>query len=590
MRPGRLIALLVLLASTRAQAWLLFEHDRIAAKGIGLLAPADRDFLQAAWAYAVVRRAPAGRYCPQMGQPISAQSVKDDTRWCAGFPALTALAGDHSCNPAEVAAAVETAAWMGPLLVNSRDLGEHLSGLSPRDVERVSAWREHNLAQQNIDPLLLVRAENNAAHFLPRLEGQPKLDDFLVRSLEGDKGLNAVAVYAHYHLVALRAASQAAKGCTVGSDAWSCSDEAEKQLRLAFLAEAFAQHFLEDSFAAGHTVGSGGDVGQRLGTHDYYSERGLDVRTWSGELYSAHGDAFITPEDERRSGTAIAESLAQLAKALRTPGEADDPTIASDGDLSVCKASVKIPTGLYSPDRAALLSQVVRHQPVPSSRDHGVPRFRSEVGLFIGLSLDASGFALFGPGQLDYSDVRLRLGIGSGLALEGAFSRFMDGQMFVDLLLVTSMHEYAVARRGVGFGFRIRMPFVVLPGDLLYLVGPVAIFNRELAYQLAQVAVAGGLGRLQRQIILRRTLSLQWMLGREVTASWMPEVGWQLDVPILQMSGDRLFSGAFAADTVFQVGGTVHWGQTRTLGGLVIGVSQRIRRYIPQDCQYDCGD
>lgn len=372
--------------------------------------------------------------------------------------------------------------------------------------------------------------------------------------------------------------------------AWTCRDGGEEQLRLALLAEAFAQHFLEDSFAAGHIVGSGGDIGQRLGTHDYYSERGLDVRTWSGSLYSAHGDAFLTPEDERRSGAAVAESLTQLAKALRTPSDSAEPASAPGGELSVCDPAVKVPSELYGQAQASPLPEVIRHEPVPASRDHAVPRFRSEVGLFVGLSLDASGFVLLRPGQLDYSDVRLRLGLGSGLALEGAFSRFMDGQFLVDLLLVTSMHEYAIARRGVGFGFRVRMPFVVLPGDLLYLVAPVTLASPELGYRLAQAAVSGGLWGLQRQIILRRTLSLQFMLGREFTASWMPEVGWQVDVPILQLSGDRLFNGAFASDTVLQIGGTLHWrqGQGSVLGGLVIGVSQRIRRYIPQDCYQEC--
>ena len=574
----------------RAEAWLLFEHDRIAAAGVALLAPADRDLLQSVWIHAIVRRAPAGRYCQQLGQPISRDSVVDAGRWCAGFPALTALAGDHSCTPAEVAAVVESADWNGPLLVNSRDLGERLSRLTLRDAERIAAWREHNLALQDIDPLLVARAQNNAAHFLPLLEGEPTLDSYLSRSLEAGKTLNAVAIYAHYHLLALRAASRAASHCAVDGGAWSCGGDGEDQLRLALLAEAFALHFLEDSFAAGHIVGSGGDIGQRLGTHDYYSERGLDARTWSGSLYSAHGDAFLTPEDERRSGAAVAESLAQLAKALRDPAASTGPEGAPGAALSVCDPAVKVPPALYSPAHASVLSEVVLHQPVPASRDHKVPRFRSEVGLFLGLSLDANGFVLFRPGQLDYSDVRLRLGLSSGLALEGAFSRFMDGQFFLELLLVTSMHEYAVARRGVGFGFRVRMPFVVLPCDLLYLVAPVTLFSPEQGFRLAQMAVAGGLGGLQRQIILHRTLTLQWMLGREVTASWMPEVGWQLEVPFLQMGGARLFNGAFATDTVLQVGGAIHWRQGEVLGGLVIGVSERIRRYIPQDCHQECED
>ncbi|HEY8211848.1 MAG TPA: hypothetical protein VIG99_30410 [Myxococcaceae bacterium] len=580
-------ALLALALSLPAHAWLLPEHDRLAAAGIRLLGTEDRQLLQEAWARGLAAAGP--RFCSDAGQELSQRSVPDDSRGCAGFSALTALAGDHSCTPDELAATVESAPWVGPLLLNSRELGDLFFRLPADDQERVSAWREHNLALQQIDPLYVARAQNNAAHFLRVREGESTLDSYLQGSLAAGGKLNAVAIYAHFHRVALRAAARAAPGCAREGEAWRCGEAAAKDLRRALLAEAFAEHFLEDSFSAGHIVGSWGDVGQRLGTHDYYSEHGLDARTWSGEIYSARGDAFLSAEDERRGAAAVAESLGQLAAALRG-GAAEG---GSDQDLLVCQAATTVPAGL---EPSPQLAEVVRDEPIPVSRAHGAPRFRSEVGLFFGLSLDGSGFALLRGSGLGYSDVRLRLGLGAGLALEGAFSRFMDGQLFVDLLLVASMHEYAVARRGIGFGVRVRMPFVVLPGDLLYLVAPSAIVNPDFAYQLAQIAVAGGLGRLQRQFILRKTLSAQWMLGREVTASWLPEVGWTVDVPVFQLSGDRLFNGAFATETVVQVGGTLHVGPasllggSSVLGGVVIGVSERIRRYTPQDCGKDCED
>jgi len=48
----------------------------------------------------------------------------------------------------------------------------------------------------------------------------------------------------------------------------------------AFADEAFALHFLEDTYAAGHVAGTWGDASQRKGTHDFYNANGLEVRTW----------------------------------------------------------------------------------------------------------------------------------------------------------------------------------------------------------------------------------------------------------------------------------------------------------------------
>ena len=67
--------------------------------------------------------------------------------------------------------------------------------------------------------------------------------------------------------------------------------------------EAFALHFMEDVFAAGHVAGTWGDVSQRKGTHDYYNESGLEVRTRQAGANTAvlMGDAHMRPEDAQRA-------------------------------------------------------------------------------------------------------------------------------------------------------------------------------------------------------------------------------------------------------------------------------------------------
>ena len=83
-------------------------------------------------------------------------------------------------------------------------------------------------------------------------------------------------------------------------------------VRAALADEAFALHFLEDSFAAGHIAGNWGTTTMRKGTHDYYSERGLALTTWNGEHFMGEGDAFMKPADADRAANAVRDSLAQL--------------------------------------------------------------------------------------------------------------------------------------------------------------------------------------------------------------------------------------------------------------------------------------
>ena len=73
--------------------------------------------------------------------------------------------------------------------------------------------------------------------------------------------------------------------------------------------EAFALHFLEDVFAAGHVAGTRGDASQRKGTHDYYNEMGLKVSTWEGESIVLTGDAWMRHEDSERAAIAVQISL-----------------------------------------------------------------------------------------------------------------------------------------------------------------------------------------------------------------------------------------------------------------------------------------
>ncbi len=585
-----LVALVVLSLTRSASAWLLYEHDQIAGAAFARLSEEDRATLRRAWQTALATRgARAAHYCKQIDDGLSAQTIQGEQEWCAGFPALTGLAGDHACVPSEMTQSVEESDWVGPLLAESWMRESMVSSIHVKNVlERTRHWRDHNLNVQGIDPGLVPRAQNNRSHFPSPLDvnGEgiaPDMASYLKRSLAPDAPISSVAFYLHYHLFALREALE--------GRAWP-----------ALVAESFAIHFLQDTFSSGHIVGTWGDLGQRLGSHDYYCIHGLDVRTWSGVLYTAHGDAFLTAPDVHMSGIAAATSLAQVARALRIKegALADEAFVRSiehavkempelTDKLTGCDLGLKPPRGLVAVASEPFASDVLTRFPIPASRENGMPRFRSEVGGFLGIMLEGNGYAVFGaPHSLPASDARLRVGVGGGFALEGAFTRFMDGRFFVDAFVAVSLHEYEVGRRAVGFGARVRMPFVAIPGDAIFFVAPVAIANSRLGYDLGRMAASGGLFGLERQIVLRENVSAQLMIGRELAATWFPEVGWQFDLPLIELRGDRLFTGAFAAESVLQAGTTLSFRNEDHAFGFFLSFAERIRRYMPQSCQDGC--
>ena len=64
---------------------------------------------------------------------------------------------------------------------------------------------------------------------------------------------------------------------------------------------------------------------ERKGTHDYYSEFGLDTSAWNGTHFTLLGDAYMRPDDLTRTARVVAMSLGQLFDATR------DGTPSADG-------------------------------------------------------------------------------------------------------------------------------------------------------------------------------------------------------------------------------------------------------------------
>ena len=325
--------------------------------------------------------------------------------------------------------------------------------------------------------------------------------------------------------------------------------------------EAFALHFLEDVFAAGHVAGTWGDVSQRKGTHDYYNASGLEVRTWQGgeNTIVLTGDAHMRPEDAERAAEAVRLSLEQLLDTAAgrsrsvnlpytpaAPAEPEAFDVCTNDTLGPWRAGQE-PT----PEAVQLGVEVVLLTPVPSL-DAGLgamPRFRAEVGPFIGAAgslyvryLDGGFTGLeSGDGFLAGADLSLRFGYG----LEGVLGEEGDGLVYFSVGYngeTSSSNEFTEAAAAeeagslaaaipgrTGYSARLRMPFYLIPGDLLFL-SPLYFASPKTYEGMVVTAVNGGLipwqlgwatrfGRFQ--FVLGREIGVTFYgLGSETTVCW----------------------------------------------------------------------
>ena len=141
--------------------------------------------------------------------------------------------------------------------------------------DRINALRIADIRLQRADPEYATRAGSNNAHFLlarPKADFTPR--EYVETTLTArfrDQCRRRVGP------VSLERSAEGNEACARET----CPPQSAQALARAMLAdEAFALHFMEDVFAAGHVAGTWGDVSQRKGTHDYYNESGLEVRTW----------------------------------------------------------------------------------------------------------------------------------------------------------------------------------------------------------------------------------------------------------------------------------------------------------------------
>lgn len=603
-----------------ALAFVYPEHRDIAVLAVEKLDPERRAVFDGFWRDA--RGGQEKRLCEQGAD--AGQGVTPD---CIDWAALAAISGDHSCSARELEGIVLDAGWILSVADVAAQLKVDLSRidvLPPVDqvpgskdaivdfkrriqsetarADRVNALRTSDIRLQRADPEYATRAGSNNAHFLlARPHTSTTLLEYARLTLKSGSELNALGVYAWYHLSAMQKATRLAHE-KLGEA------ERRKLARAMLFDEAFALHFLEDVFAAGHVAGTWGDTSQRKGTHDAYNQSGLEVFPWdhsSGSMVLM-GDAHMRPEDAQRAAAVVRTSLEQVLDMAtgrarpndlaHTPEAADEPE-----GLDTCKTST-IPTRAeaemsdpaYRKAYFGDLTQVLQPTPVPGLGPGlgAMPRSRSELGGFIGLAgtFDArSAKGGFSTPDGNGGVFGVELAARAGMGLDGVMSEAGDGLVFASLGLrgdASSTHavsDSAAADAGgsitaaiparTAVSLRLRMPFYLVPGDLL-LLSPM-YFVAPKKYQ-AMAVTAGNGGLIPWQSGMATPMGrFQFVFGRELGLSFYGLMGDDrilaagaapgdparvvdyksvlLDLPILEYRPYRSFASNQSSTVLFQL-------------------------------------
>jgi hypothetical protein len=267
---------------------------------------------------------------------------------------------------------------------------------------------------------------------------------------------------------------------------------------------------------------------------------GLKTSTWEGENVVLTGDAWMRFEDADRAAKIVLLSLIQFldTAAGRYPEinyeKKDD--LPGPENFNVCQNNY-MPAHEINSDFNELLVEVFMKTPVPALVQGlgELPRFRAEIGTFVGFSPAVKGSLINGGfglnqetgGVIGGLEVAARFGVG----LDGVLNESGDGLIFfaagwrqdgsssTGVVGGTELQNYgnllaAIPGRSA-FNGRLRLPFYILPLDLLILAPVLYFIDQEALTKVGVTAVNGGL--LPWQSGIETSIGrIQFVLGREV--------------------------------------------------------------------------
>ena len=579
--------MMIVTLSLPGKAWVYPEHRDIALLAIRQLDSAHRAALDNLWLL-------ARKGFEQRLDASVADISQGEHPHSLDYAAWPAIAGDHSTSPDDMLHNILQTRWILEVADVAARLKNGLANVKTRS-DRVNQLRDSDLRLLRVDPDYVTRAGSNNVHFMiARPDVNTSAETYFDECCREGAEPNLVGTYKWFHTSALVKAGRLSTE--------HLSPDQRSALIISMLAdEAFALHFLEDGFAAGHVAGIWGNAALRKGTHDNYDEHGLEITTWKGERLVLTGDAYMRDVDGSRAANSVMMSLVQLldmTSGKKTPSRFNDqPGVFTPDTFNIARA-VKMPFRSTDPAINEMISGVLLTTPVPGLATGlgEIPRFRSELGPFLGIAPAArvSGISGgFGTYQQTAGLVPgLEFALHIGLGMDGVLNESGDGLVFLDLgwrldgaSSVKVQHDPLYNQFGSilsaiptreAFFFRFRMPFYLVPGDLL-IAGPVLLLASPQNLN-KMVAKAGQGGLIPWQSGMGTPVGrFQFILGREIGVCFygslqgadsfimadetkdpealilfsMPTT--HLDFPILEYRPMRTFSRRQSASIVLQL-------------------------------------
>jgi len=273
------------------------------------------------------------------------------------------------------------------------------------------------------------------------------------------------------------------------------------------------------------------------------------------------GDAWMRPEDAERASEIISVSLGQFVDAVAGLGigaQLVSTEIApmEPDTFNVARHTVHIKRE-FDPAAIQLFAETLLETPIPAlgSGMGELPRFRAELGPFIGFAPAAFGGGMSGGFGLDQTQAGgmagLSLAFRVGLGIEGVMNEAGDGLVFLDFGIRTDVpsakdieESQALEKLGAiaaqiparsAYTLRLRLPFWLIPGDLLLAAPTVGLISMPTFMQMAVEAGSGGLIPWQAGIATSIG-RFQFILGREVGVSFFG-YGKEEDKMIIPVTG-----------------------------------------------------
>ena len=576
-----LLSLLFCFSASQSDAWIYPEHREMALMAIKKLDNSYRISLERIWAEAI--KGHEKRLSPLV---IDTSIQQKPQR--LDFASWPAIAGDHSCSPQQLLNTILYSDWILKVEAISSKLNADLEKATIRS-QRINAIRNSDLSLLKTDPNYATRAGSNNVHFLiARERADTRSDEYFLSSLSADVEINALGVYAYFHTSAL------VKACRYHQ---MTSGDSSALMLSALADEAFALHFLEDVYAAGHIAGTWGETSLRKGTHDYYNENGLDVTTWNGNRMVLMGDGYMRRVDNDSVSEVLKVSIEQFLDAASgrltiDPKIITDPAQFETDTFNVCSNAI---LAVYNYD-ISVLKDVILRTPVPGLADGSgrLPRFRSELGAFFGISTSLNGTSVNGGFS---SDQTITGGIASiegnirvGFGIDGVINEAGDGLVYLQVglredgnstnqivnigsSLPTGAINAAIPGRS-GYNARLRMPFYIVPGDLIIAAPILMLISPKTLTKMVVTASNGGLIPWQTGIATSFG-RFQFVAGREIGLSFyghqnpkdiivypnlnsgdiylIENRSLKLDFPILEYRPFRSFSMDQSSSIIFQI-------------------------------------